>query len=107
MIGDKMFEKLGYTKFDNHPDDEKLEPNKWTTQDCRVIEYSQTKTINGTTYTMFIRFHFVGEVIEIGANKVIEGVRTMNIPVNPVLNMQEVRAIEVKGKELGWKIFKG
>ena len=38
---DKLFKELGYEKFDNHPEGEKEEPNKWTTQDCRVIEYTQ------------------------------------------------------------------
>ncbi len=31
---DEMFEELGYKKYDNHPEeDEKLEANKWVTQD--------------------------------------------------------------------------
>ena len=28
---DEMFEKLGYKKYDNHPDDEIIEENKWVT----------------------------------------------------------------------------
>lgn len=39
-MADELFEELGYVKYDNHPEgDEKLEVNKWVTQDCRVIEY--------------------------------------------------------------------
>ena len=99
---DEMFEELGYKKFDNHPEEEKAEPNKWVTQDCRVIEYKQTGTIKGMFYTLFIRFHIVGKVIEIGASERREGYREMGRYRNPILNMQELQAINEKVKELGW-----
>ena len=35
MGADEMFEELGYKKYDNHPEEEKLGVNEWTTQDCR------------------------------------------------------------------------
>lgn len=98
---DEMFEKLNYKKFDNHPEEE-LEPNKWVTQDCRIIEYKQQETIKGTEYTLFIRFHIVGKVIEIGASEKREGYRELGRYRNPILNMQELQAINEKVKELGW-----
>lgn len=99
---DEMFEKLGYEKFDNHPEEEKLEPNKWVTQDCRVIEYKQSETINGELYTLYIRFHIAGKRIEIGANKRPLEIRTMSMKLNPILNSKELQAINEKVKELGW-----
>lgn len=97
---DEIFEKLGYKKFDNHPEEEKAEPNKWTTQDCRVIEYIQKGTIEGIFYTLFIRFHIEGKVIEIGASERREGYREIARYRNPILNMQELQAINEKVKEL-------
>ena len=103
---DKMFEELGYKKFDNHPEEEKEEPNKWTTQwttqDCRVIEYRQTETIRGMFYTLFIRFHIEGKIVEIGASERREGYREMGRYRNPIFNMQELQAINEKCKEMGW-----
>ena len=99
---DTMFEELGYQKFDNHPEDEELEENKWVTQDCRVIEYTQSKTIKGIFYTLFIRFHIVRKVIEIGASERREGYREMGRYRNPILNTKELQAINMKCKELGW-----
>lgn len=99
---DEMFEKLGYEKFDNHPEGEKTEPNKWTTQDCRVIEYEQEETIKGIFYTLFIRFHIEGKVIEIGASEKREGYKEMSKYRNPILNIEELQAINKKCKELGW-----
>lgn len=96
---DEMFKDLGYKKFDNHPE-EKIEPNKWTTQDCRVIEYMQTGTIKGITYTLFIRFHIEGKVIEVGASERREGYREMERYRNPIFNIQELQAINEKVKEL-------
>lgn len=103
VSADEMFEKLEYKKFDNHPEeDEEIEENKWVTQDCRVIEYTQSKTIKGIFYTLFIRFHIVGKVIEIGATERREGYREMGRYRNPIINMQELQAINEKIKELGW-----
>lgn len=101
---DEMFEKLGYEKKDNHPeeDEQKIEPNKWVTQDCRVIEYTQKATINGSFYTLFIRFHIQGERVEIGASERREGYREMSRYRNPIFNAEELQAINEKVKELKW-----
>ena len=99
---DKLFEEFGYKKFDNHPEEEKEEPNKWTTQDCRLIEYTQQGTIKGVFYTLFIRFHIEGKIVEIGASERREGYRKLGRYRNPILNMQELKAITLKCKELGW-----
>lgn len=99
---DKLFKELGYEKFDNHPEGEKEEPNKWTTQDCRVIEYTQQGTIKGVFITLFIRFHIGGKVVEIGASERREGYRELARCRNPILNMQELKAINKKVEELGW-----
>lgn len=102
MCADEMFDELGYEKYDNHPEEEKPEVNKWTTQDCRVIEYKQSETIRGELYTLYIRFHVVGERIEIGADKRPQEIRTMSLKVNPILNIKELQAINKKVEELGW-----
>lgn len=102
-MADELFEELGYVKYDNHPEeDEKLEVNKWVTQDCRVIEYKQSATINGEFYTLYIRFHTVGKRVEIGANKRPKEIRTMSLKLNPILNSKEIQAINKKVEELGW-----
>ena len=101
---DKLFEELGYKKFDNHPeeDEQKIEPNKWITQDCRVIEYTQSDTINGEFYTLYIRFHMQGKRVEIGANKAPKEIRTMSLRLPAVFDAKEIEAINEKIKELGW-----
>ena len=100
---DEMFEELGYEKYDNHPEeDEKPEANKWVTQDCRVIEYKQSETINGEFYTLYIKFHTVGKRVEIGANKRPEEIKTMSLKLNPILNSKEIQAIYKKCEELKW-----
>lgn len=99
---DKMFEDLGYEKFDNHPEEEKLESNKWITQDCRIIEYSQTDTIKGVIYNLFIRFHIEGKRVEVGAYERREGYRELGRYRNPIFNSKELQAINEKVKELGW-----
>ena len=87
---------------DNHPPEEISEPNKWVTQDSRVIEYIQKGTIKGVFYTLFIRFHINGKVVEIGASERREGYREMMRYRNPILNAQELQAINEKVKELKW-----
>ena len=101
MSADEMFEELGYKKFDNHPDEE-IGLNKWTTQDCRVIEYSQKGTINGIFYTLFIRFHINGKRVEVGASERPENSKQMARYRNPIFNSQELQAINKKVEELGW-----
>ena len=100
---DELFEELGYEKYDNHPEeDKKAEVNKWTTQDCRVIEYEQSGIIKEELYTLFIRFHIVGKRIEIGANKKPKDIKTMSLKLNPILDSKELQAINKKCQELGW-----
>ena len=53
-------------------------------------------------YTLYIRFHVVGERIEIGANKRPQEIRTMSLKVNPILNIKELQAINKKVEELKW-----
>ena len=102
MSADEMFKELGYEKFDNHPEDEELNLNKWTTQDCRVVEYSQKGTINGMFYTLFIRFHINGKIVEVGASERPANSKQMARYRNPILNSKELQAINEKCKELGW-----
>ena len=104
MSGDEMFEKLGYKKHDNHPEEDKkvIEPNKWVTQDERVIEYIQKGTIKEVFYTLFIRFHLNGKVVEIGANERRDGYREIARYRNPILNVEELQAINQKCEEMGW-----
>ena len=97
---DKMFKELGYEKFDNHPPEEKIEPNKWITQDCRVIEYTQKATIKGVFYVLFIRFHVEDKRVEIGASERREGYREMMRLRNPIFNAKELQAINKKCEEL-------
>ena len=101
---DEMFKELGYKKIDNHPeeDEQKIEPNKWVTQDCRVIEYTQSDTINEEFYTLYIRFHIQGKRVEIGANKRPKEIRTMSLRLPAIFNAKEIEAINEKAKELGW-----
>lgn len=102
---DKMFEKLEYKKYDNHPEEDVKDnqQNKWVTQDCRVIEYTQQKEIKGILYTLFIRFHINGKIVECGANERRNGYRELGRYRNPIFNMQELQAINKKCEELGWK----
>lgn len=99
---DKMFEELGYKKYDNHPPEEDIKLNRWTTQDCRVIQYTQEGTINGTFYILFIRFHINGKVVEVGASERPENSKQLSKYRNPIFNAQELQAINEKCKELGW-----
>lgn len=100
---DEMFEELGYKKYDNHPEeDEKPEVNKWATQDCRIIEYKQSEMRKKELYTLYIRFHIVGQRIEIGAVKRPKEIRTMSLRLNPILKSKELQAINKKVEELGW-----
>lgn len=97
---DEMFRKLGYEKYDNHPDEKNIGENKWTTQDCRVIEYSQKGTINGMFYILFIRFHINGKRVEVGAGERPENSKQIARYRNPIFNSEELQAINEKVKEL-------
>lgn len=93
---DEMFEKLGYEKFDNHPEDDyPPEPNMWTTQDERTIEYIQKGEVRGHYAREIICFHPRTKNIVCSA---LVGDRATIVP----LSMQELQAINLKCKELGW-----
>jgi hypothetical protein len=102
---DKIFEELGYKKYEHNIFKEPPKENEWITQDEPYIEYLDKKVIDGTYYSMFIMFMMNGKVIQIGAyekgttlyGKHYERVR------NPILNMKEIQAISMKVGELGWK----
>ena len=101
---DEMFEKIGYKKHEHNIFQEPTKEHEWITQDEQYIEYSDGKTINGTFYSMFIMFMMNSKKIQIGGyekgmtpyGKYYERMR------NPILNMQELQAINEKVKELGW-----
>lgn len=104
---DKIFEKVGYKKFEHNIFKEGEEPkaNEWITQDEPYIEYRDEKVINGTYYSMFIMFMMNCQRVQIGGyekgttpyGKHYERVR------NPILNTDEIKAISLKVGELGWK----
>ena len=83
-------EKLGYTKYDNHP--EPCGPAEWTTQDCRYIEYTEKDCKNNQER---IRFDVDNKVVWISAIK-CEDDKHYRIPAP--LKFEEVEAI--------YKIFK-
>lgn len=101
---DKIFEEIGYKKHEHNIFKEPPKEHEWITQDEPYIEYSDGKTINGTFYSMFIMFMINSKKIQIGGyekgmtpyGKYYERMR------NPILNMQEIKAISLKVGELGW-----
>lgn len=94
---DEMFEKLDYKKYDNHPEfDEPSEPNTWTTQDCRVIEYSSFGIINGHHCLQRISFETLNK--RVVCEGFFDGRVIRAIPFSP----EEIQAINQKCKELGW-----
>lgn len=104
---DKIFEEIGYKKYEHNifKEDEEPKFNEWITQDSPFIEYRDEKVINGTYYSMFIMFMINSQKIQIGAyekgttpyGKHYERVR------NPILNIKETQAISLKVGELGWR----
>lgn len=93
---DKLFEELGYKKYDNHPEEDyPIEPNMWTTQDERVIEYTQKGIVKGACAREIISFYPKGKNVVCSAY--IENRATI-VPIS----MQELKAINLKCKELGW-----
>ena len=78
-------EKLGYTKYDNHP--EPCGPEEWTTQDCHYIEYTQ-KDCKGNQER--IHFDVEGKNVWISAIK-NENDKHYRIPAP--LNFEEIEAI--------------
>lgn len=97
MSADEMFEKLGYKKYDNHPEhDLPPEPNMWSTQDCRVIEYTAEAIINEKKCTQRINFEMLAKRI------ICEGFVDNRIVRAIPFNAKEINAINQKCKELGW-----
>jgi len=102
---DKIFEEIGYKKHEHNIFKEPPKEHEWITQDEPYIEYSDEKIINGTYYSMFIMFMMNAKLVQIGGyekgttpyGKKYERMR------NPILNMQEIKAINLKVGELGWK----
>lgn len=102
---DKIFEEIGYKKHEHNIFKEPPKEHEWITQDEPYIEYSDEKVINGTYYSMFIMFMMNAKLVQIGGyekgttpyGKKYERMR------NPILNMQEIKAINLKVGELGWK----
>lgn len=102
---DKIFEEIGYKKHEHNIFKEPPKKHEWITQDEPYIEYSDEKVINGTYYSMFIMFMMNAKLVQIGGyekgttpyGKKYERMR------NPILNMQEIKAINLKVGELGWK----
>ena len=94
---DEMFKELGYMKYDNHPEhDLPPEPNMFSTQDCRVIEYVAKEIINKKDCEERIRFEIIGERIVTEA--FLNGYRIGVVP----FNAKEIQAINKKCQELGW-----
>lgn len=94
---DEMFKELEYEKYDNHPEEDfPPEPNTWTTQDERVIEYVQTGEVRGTPAKEIIAFY-----LSRGRN-VVCSAYIGNRPTVVPLSMQELQAINKKCQELGW-----
>ena len=94
---DEMFKKLGYRKFDNHPEhDLPPEPNMWSTQDCRVIEYTDEAIIDGKHCLQRISFEILSEKVLCEA--FLNNRRIGFIP----FNAKEIKAMYLKCKEKGW-----
>ena len=101
---DKEFEELGYKKYEHNVFVETLKREDWITQDEPYIKYSDEKVINGTYYSMFIMFMMNNKRIQIGGYE--KGInsygRHYEMLRNPILNFQELKAIQMKCDELGW-----
>lgn len=98
LTADEMFEKLNYIKYDNHPEsDEPPKPNMWTTQDCRIIEYTSKGIINGKECMERISFDVLSERVICEA--FVNGRRIGIVH----FNTDEIKAIKKKMEELGWK----
>ena len=96
---DKMFEELGYKKIENHQEKEPPKENEWTTQDNPYIEYLGEIDKNEVHYSMFIEFMTDCQKIQLGG---CETGKNYQVFRNPILNLEELQAINQKCKELGW-----
>jgi len=91
---DALFDYLNYKKYDNHPEGEITEENVWTTQDCRMIEYTAEEVIKGNHCKQRITFDVNAKRIICGAFLNNRGTRA--IPFSPL----EIYAMSLKCKEL-------
>lgn len=96
---DEMFEKLGYKKIENHQEKEPLKASEWTTQDNPYIQYLGEMDKDGVHYSMFIEFMTDSKLIQLGGS---ESGKNYQVFRNPILNLEELQAINEKCKELGW-----
>lgn len=93
---DEMFEELDYKKSDNHPEqDYPPEPNTWTTQDERVIEYIQEGKVNGQLAREIISF-YPNREMNVLVRATIGNRTAPFVPLSPL----EITAIYTKLKEL-------
>lgn len=91
MNADKMFEELGYKKYEHN-----IEPcgnNEWITQDEPYIEYTQENETAKETIT----FKTYGKNVWFGGYR-----KDLKHIVPCPISMQELKAINKKVEELGW-----
>lgn len=96
---DEMFEELGYKKTENHQEKAIPEGNWWTTQDNPYIKYTGVMEKDGVRSSMFIEFMTDSKLIQLGAS---ESGKNYHVFRNPLLNINDIKAINEKVKELGW-----
>ena len=90
---DRMFKKLGYEKYENHPISEK-QNGGFTTQDAPYICYraKSDTAIEEIRFTLWNKnIWFSGYIKDIG----------LSTPCP--INMKELEAISMKTIELGWR----
>lgn len=87
-----MFEKLNYTKYENHPKTETEEPNIFVTQDAPYVEYTSENEIAKEE----IRFDLWGKRIW------LRGYRKDIGQVPCPINMKELIAIVRQCEEYCW-----
>lgn len=94
---DKMFREIDYQKYDNHPEhDLPLEPNMWSTQDCRRLYYEQKGILeDGRQGLEHIEF-------DLSRRNVICYAMVENRYTPAPLSMDELLAILEVCKERGW-----
>lgn len=91
---DELFEELGYIKYDNHSEDDyPPEPNTWTTQDMRILEYTQLGEVNGNLAKEIITFDLYKQAVICSA---FINTKPTIVP----LSIEEIFAITKKIQEL-------
>lgn len=98
---DELFEELGYKKIEKHQEKKLPKENEWTTQDNPYIEYLGETDKDGVHYSMFIQFMTDCKKIQLGG---CESGKNYQVFRNPILNLEELKAINKKVEELGWKL---